>query len=42
MFKAIGAVLGFGVAALVVIAAVVAINAGIILGIVWLVKTVLF
>lgn len=42
MLKTLGVICGFGVGALVVVAAVVGINVAIVLGIVWVVKTVLF
>jgi len=42
MFKAIGAICAWGLVGGVVIAAAIGINVAIILGIVWVVKTVLF
>ena len=42
MFKMIGAICGFGFAGLVLVALGVAINVAWILGVVWVVKTVLF
>ena len=42
MLKMIGAICGFGFLGLVVVAAVIGLNLAFILGVVWIVKTVLF